>query len=49
VKVRSGYGRSNVPVIYTDSGGVAEWSVAADFAVRWKTARTTRDPGEDAS
>lgn len=39
VKVRNGYGRTNVPVVYTNNGGAWEWSVTADFAAKWQAAR----------
>lgn len=47
VKVRSGYGRSNVPVLYTKDGGIWEWSVSSDFATKWKAARASGEPGKD--
>lgn len=45
VKVHGGYGRSNVPVHYTNSGGTWEWSVAEDFAARWTAARKSSEHG----
>lgn len=49
VKVHSGFGRSNVPVIFTNQGGVWEWSVSADFAAQWQAARAGAEPGGEAN
>lgn len=38
-KVHGGFGRSNVPVIYTETEGTWAWSVSADFAKLWHEAR----------
>ncbi|MGW5365980.1 DUF262 domain-containing protein [Actinopolymorpha pittospori] len=49
MKVRGGFGRSNVPVIYTNHGGVWQWSVTTDFAAKWKKARSAGGSGEGPS
>lgn len=47
VKVRSGYGRSNSPVHYTDSSGTWTWSVSDDFGAKWKAARAAGSHEKD--
>lgn len=47
VKVRSGYGRWNVPVIYANEAGTWHWAVSADFAEKWKAARAAAGHGQD--
>jgi hypothetical protein len=46
VKVRSGFGRSNVPVNSAESAGTWTWSVSEDFATKWNAARGSNDTEE---
>jgi hypothetical protein len=39
-KIHGGFGRSNVPVVFTKSGETWDWSVTSEFASMWRDARS---------